>query len=55
MEIILIKFISFVIAIWFTSVNIIKGVRGQRIPATNFMIMSISIATFVFLQFNLWE
>lgn len=50
----IIKFVSLVIAIWFTAVNIVKAAQGSAIPSLNFLIMSVSIASFVFIQFNLW-
>lgn len=49
------KLVSLVVAIWFTSVNLLKASRGHTVSAINFFIMSLSIATFVTIQFQLYK
>lgn len=50
------KLFSLVVAIWYTEVNIIKGIfRSQSVSARNFVIQALSIAIFVALQFNLFN
>lgn len=51
---IIIKFISLVVAIWFTVINGYFIKLKEGIPASNFLVQAISIATFVFLQFNMF-
>ncbi len=56
MEIIIfMKFLSLMIAIWFTTVNMAKFGRGHEVNWINFAIMSFSITMFVFLQFGLFR
>jgi len=51
---VVIKFISLVIAIWFSIVNIGSIAHKQNVPMLNLLIQSISIAIFVFIQFKLF-
>lgn len=51
---IIVKFISLVIAIWFTVVNLGMIKHRQDVSALNILIQSISIAVFVFIQFKLF-
>lgn len=51
---IIIKFISFIFAIWFTVLNIGLIKNKQSVPAINFLVQSITIALFIFIQFNLF-
>ena len=51
---IVLKFISLVIAIWFTYVNIIRMVYKQKLPAINFIIQAVAITTFIFIQWDLF-
>lgn len=48
------KLFSLVFAIWFTEVNLLKGLLKHNIPYHNFVIQSLSITIFVALQFNLF-
>ncbi len=49
------KAMSLFYAIFWTTINIARGMHGQRIPMANFFLMSLSIAVFVFIQFELWK
>ena len=51
---IIIKFISLIFAVWLTTVNVAKFSNGQSVSGWNFGIQSVSTATFIFLQFNLF-
>lgn len=51
---IIIKFLALVIAIMFTVINFGKMLYEVDIPFANFLLQAISIATFIFLQFNLF-
>jgi hypothetical protein len=54
MKMVYIKFISLVIAIWFTVVNLGLIKHKQDVSALNILIQAISIAVFVFIQFKLF-
>lgn len=49
------KLFSLFMAIWFTSVNISRLMRGEDISWKNFVIQSFSITIFIGLQFNLFN
>ena len=51
---IIIKFISLVIAIWFSIVNFGLLAHNQSVSTINLFIQALSIATFVFSQFKLF-
>lgn len=46
----LLKWFALVVAICFTETNLVRGIRGQSIPAVNFIIHSIAIVGFIYLQ-----
>lgn len=46
------KFLCWVIAIWFTQVNTVKIIRGQDVPRGNFYIQAIAI-TGLMLLYNI--
>lgn len=50
---IILKYILLAIAIMFTFTNILRGCRGQGVSAINVIIMSISIAGYMMLEFGL--
>ena len=50
----IVKFISLVVAIWFSIVNFGRMKYGQEVSSQNFAVQSVSIAVFVFIQFNLF-
>lgn len=50
---VIIKFISLVIAIWFSIVNFGLLHHKQAVSSINLLVQSVSIATFVFIQFGL--
>ena len=46
----ILKFIFLFIAIWWKNVNTVKTIRGEAIPFLNFIIESIGITGFVYMQ-----
>lgn len=51
---IILKFISLVIAIWFSIVNFGLIKHGESVSTINLIIQAISISLFCFIQFNLF-
>jgi hypothetical protein len=51
---IILKFVSLVLAIWFSIVNIGRIYCKQSVSITNLFIQAVSITTFVFIQFKLF-
>jgi hypothetical protein len=50
----ILKFVSLLIALWFTEINIMRFIRNADIPPINFFYQSVSIVLFIFLQFKLF-
>ena len=48
------KVVCLFVAGWFVPVNILRGIRGARVPAANFIITSAAITGFVVIQWKLW-
>ena len=51
---IILKFVSLILAIWFSIVNFGSIAHKQNVPMINLLIQALSIATFVFIQFKLF-
>lgn len=51
---IILKFISLVIAIWFSIVNFGSLAHKQNVSMINLLIQALSITTFLFVQFKLF-
>lgn len=51
---IIFKFISLVLAIWFSIINFGSLAHKQNVPMINLLIQALSIAAFVFIQFKLF-
>lgn len=44
-----VKFLAWVIAIWFTFVNVTKIIRNQDVSAMNFALQAVAITTIIFM------
>lgn len=51
---VILKFVSLVLAVWFTVLNFGLMFQKQEVPTGNFLVQALSIATFIFIQFNLF-
>lgn len=45
---------SIFISIWFTTVNVVRTIRGAKIPAINFAIMSAAITAVITHFIGIW-
>lgn len=50
----IIKFVSLVIAIWVSIVNFALIKYRENVPIGNLIVQAVSIATFIFIQFDLF-